>query len=274
MSQNPFFKPEVYSLQFKICIDDAFNFTIKFIRKENGMVIVIKPNTSKIHLTLFIDNNEFESHITEESKTNIPIPYTEIKVPYGDLAANHLDYERYENTILKNLRDIKPKEKLYYINNPIQFYNKILSFLVKTKTYVIDFKKSSEGYRIEININLRENLLNKLLKLIKKNIGIIRARKLLKIFRIQRICLDEIKTRDGGSVILLHEKLYALIKNPIVHDLKNVDFQYYDFTSKFFDIIRKNLPGIEDDPTFKSIKTFVNELFKRGVWQKEIKSKT
>ena len=263
MSQNPFFKPEVYSLQFKIYSDNAFNFTIKFIRKENGMVIVLKPNTSKIHLTLFIDNNEFESHLTEESKRNIPIPYTEIKLPYGDLAANHLDYERYENTILKNLRDIKPEEKLYYINNPIQFYDKIMSFLLKTKTYIFDFKKSSKGYRIEINLNLGDNILNKLFKLIKKNIKKIRARKLLKILRTQRINLDEIKTRNGGSVILLHEKLFALIKNPILQDLKNVDFQYYDFTRKFFDIIRKNLPGIEDDPTFKSIKTFLNELFKR-----------
>lgn len=121
MSQNPFFKPEVYSLQFNIYSDDVFNFTIKFIRKENGMEIVMKPNTSKIHLTFFIDNNDFESHITEEGKINIPIPYTEIKVPYGDLAANHLDYEQYKNMILKNLRDIKPKEELYYINNPIQF---------------------------------------------------------------------------------------------------------------------------------------------------------
>ena len=263
MSQNPFFKPEVYSLQFKICSDNAFNFTIKFIRKENGMVIFLKPNNSKIHLTLFIDNNEFESHITEESKTNIPIPYTEIKVPYGDLAANHLDYERYENTILQNLREIKPKENLYYINNPIQFYNKIMSFLLKTKTYILDFKESSKGYRIEINLNLRENILNKLFKLTKKNIKKIRAHKLLKIFRVQRIYLDEIKTRDGRSVILLHEKLYELIKNPIAHDLKNVDFQYYDFTKKFFDIIRKNLPGIEDDPTFKSIELFLNELIKR-----------
>jgi len=182
MTQNPFFKPEIYSLQFNICSDDAFNFIIKFIRTKDGMVIVIKPNTSKIHLTLIIDNNKFESHLSEEGKKNIHIPNTKIKVPYGDLATNHLDYERYENTILKNLKDIKPKEKLYYINNPLQFYKKILSFLLKTKTYVLDFKESSKGYRIEINLNLREKILDKLNKLIKKNIKKIRARKLFNHF--------------------------------------------------------------------------------------------
>lgn len=66
MTQNPFFKPDVYSFEFKILSDDAFNIKIKFVRTKDGVVIIIKPNNSKIHLTLIIDNNEFESHITEE----------------------------------------------------------------------------------------------------------------------------------------------------------------------------------------------------------------
>lgn len=263
MTQNPFFKPDVYSFEFKIFSDDAFNIKIKFVRTKDGMVVILKPNNSKIHLTLIIDNNEFESHITEEGKTKVKIFNTKIKVPYGDLTTNHLDNERYKNTILKNLRDIKPKEKLYYINNPLQFYKKILSFLLKTKTYILDCKESSKGYKIEITLNLRKKILDRLNKLIKKNIKKIRARKLLNICRVQEIYLDEIKTRDGRSVILLHDKLYALIKTPIVDDLKNFDFQYYDFIGKFFDILRTNLPGIEDDPNLLSIKKFLNELFKR-----------
>ena len=105
--------------------------------------------------------------------------------------------------------------------------------------------------------------MNKLDKLVKKDIKKIRTHKLLKNLEVQRIYLNEIKTKDGKSVLLLHDKLYALIKIPIVDDLKNIKSQYYNFTRKFFDILRKNLPRIEDDPIFKSIKKFLNELFKR-----------
>lgn len=150
MNENPFFKPDVYSIQFNFCSDDAFNFTFKFIRSKDGMVVVIKPNLSKIHLTLIIDNNKFESHLTEEGKRKIQIPYTALKVPYTEVEANHFDYEQYEKNLLNNLRDIRPKDWLFYLNNPLQFYKKILSFLLKTKTFFVDSKKTSKGYEIEI----------------------------------------------------------------------------------------------------------------------------
>lgn len=260
MSNNLLLKDGIHSLELKIIIEDKFQICIKIVEGKKS-VIFFKPNNAKIHLTLFSENDEYKSHVTKEGKKKEVVSYSEVVAPINDMEANYLDHQRYFENIAENLRLITPKEHIYFINFT-QYLLEMLDFMINNKLFSITCKPSSKGYEILTTYNISSSTINKAYKIMKKYVRKIKAKRLFTVLSKQNESNYQMMTKKGKSVIILDNNLYCVTKSTIIDDLKNTDFHYFDFLEKIFHIFHKNLPGIQFDPVFKSVRKYLIEIYK------------